>query len=113
MSKSIKEVGDADFKAKVKDSNKAVLVNCWAQWSAPCKTVMPLLETVASECGAVEIFKLDADQNTTVPNEYGVLSLPTLLMFKKGELVDKIVGAASKGDIKNMVAKAVNSGGQA
>lgn len=113
MSDSIKTVGDADFKTKVKDSNKAVLVNFWAHWSMSSRTIMPALEAVGSECSGVEIYKLDADQNTTVSNEYRVLTLPTLLMFKKGELVDSIVGATTKAVIKNMVIKAVHSGGEA
>lgn len=113
MSNAIKLVNDDDFKTKVKDSNKAVLVNFWAHWSSPSRMIMPSLEEIATECSGVEIFKLDADQNTTVPNDYRVLSLPTLLMFKKGELVDSIVGATTKATVKNMVIKAVHSGGEA
>ena len=113
MSKSIREVGDADFKTKVIGSGKAVLVNFWAQWSAPSRTIMPSLEAVAAECRELEIFKLDTDQNAAVQQEYRVMSIPTLLMFKKGELVNSIVGATTKANIKNMVEKAIGTGGQA
>lgn len=113
MSDSIKPVGDADFKTKVISSDKAVLVSFWANWSAPSKLVMPSLKAAAAECRAVEVFKLDMDQNTTVPTEYRVMNLPTLLMFKKGEPVSSIVGVATKAAIKNMIEQAVSSGGQA
>lgn len=110
MSNSVKTVGDADFKTKVKDSSKPVLVSFWANWSAPSKMIMPTLETIASECPGVEIYKLDTDQNTSVMTEQNVTSLPTLLMFKKGDLVDKVIGAATKATIKNMVERAIAGG---
>ncbi|MCY7346452.1 MAG: thioredoxin [Pyrinomonadaceae bacterium] len=113
MSDSIKSIGDADFKTKITGSEKAVLVNFWANWSAPSKMMMPSLEAVAAECREVAVYKLDTDQNASVSNQYGVMSLPTLLIFKKGELVNSLVGAATKAAIKNMVAAANASGGTA
>ncbi|MCY7374480.1 MAG: thioredoxin family protein [Pyrinomonadaceae bacterium] len=113
MSNSVKPIGDADFKTKVINSNKPVLVGFWADWSIPSKVIMPSLEAVAAECGEAEIFKLNVDDNASVPSDYQVLNLPTLLMFKKGELVNSFVGTATRAVIKNMVMQAVHSGGQA
>lgn len=89
-------VTDADFEAAV-GRWPAVVVDLWAEWCGPCKMIAPVLDELAQEyAGKVTVVKLDVDHNPTAPMKYGVRGIPTLLMFKDGELVDQHVGAAPK-----------------
>lgn len=84
---------DADFKADVLDSQVPVLVDFWATWCGPCRAIAPHLETLANEFeGKLKVVKVDIDSNPKTPGSFGVRSIPTLLLFKGGELADKIVG---------------------
>lgn len=93
-----KNVNDADFmKSVIQPSNKLVLVDFWAEWCGPCKQLAPVLEEVSAELnGEAEIFKMDVDSNTETPVQYGVRSIPTLMLFKNGSVVSTKVGALSK-----------------
>jgi thioredoxin 1 len=89
-------INDATFQQEVLQSNVPVLVDFWAPWCAPCKMVAPILEEIAQEYnGRVKIVKLNTDENST-PMQYRIMSIPTLLLFKGGEVVDQIVGAVPK-----------------
>ncbi len=88
---------DANFEAEVLNSELPVLVDFYADWCGPCKMIAPVINQLAEEYeGKFNIGKLNVDQNGTTAQKYRVMSIPTLLIFKNGEVVDKIVGAASK-----------------
>ncbi|GAA4235718.1 thioredoxin [Actinomadura meridiana] len=90
-------VTDATFADEVISSDTPVLVDFWAEWCGPCRMIAPVLEQIAQEQdGKIKIAKIDYDANPETPNKFGVLGLPTLLLFKKGEVVEQIVGAKPK-----------------
>ena len=92
MSKPV-AVGDNDFDKEVLKSEKPVLVDFWATWCGPCKMIAPILEEIAKDHGdKLKIVKLDVDANTITAQKYGVMSIPTLILFKGGEPADKYVG---------------------
>ncbi len=92
-----KAVTDASFELDVLQSTKPVLVDYWAEWCGPCRQVAPVLEQIASEYGEkLEIVKLNVDDNPQVVRSYGIMNIPTLALFKDGQVVKEIVGAKSK-----------------
>lgn len=92
-------VTDANF-AEIIGDGKPVMVDFWATWCGPCRMIAPLVEELAAEYdGKVVIGKCNVDENQEVPMKYSIRNIPTLLFFKDGELVDRMVGAASKADI--------------
>jgi thioredoxin 1 len=99
---ALAEITDATFKDEIKDG--LVLVDCWAEWCGPCRMVAPVLEEVSKEYSdKVSIKKLNVDDNQMVAQEMGIQSIPTLLLFKNGTLVDKAIGALPKNQIKNFI----------
>ncbi|MEQ8238664.1 MAG: thioredoxin [Cyclobacteriaceae bacterium] len=96
MSKPI-ELTDSNFEAEVLKSDKPVLVDFWAEWCGPCKMIGPVVEELASEYeGRAVIGKVDVDSNPEISAKFGIRSIPTLLVFKNGEIVDKQIGAVPK-----------------
>jgi thioredoxin 1 len=92
-----KVVTDDSFDTDVLKSDKPVLVDYWAEWCGPCKMVAPVLEAIAAEHGdKLDIVKLNVDENPEVARKYGILNIPTLGVFKDGEVVKELVGARSK-----------------
>ncbi|CNE99761.1 thioredoxin [Mycobacterium tuberculosis] len=90
-------VTDATFADEVLKSDIPVLVDFWADWCGPCRMIAPILEQIAEEQdGKIKIAKMDYDANPVTPNEYGVMGLPTLLLYKDGGVVQQIVGAKPK-----------------
>jgi thioredoxin 1 len=91
-------VTDANLQETIQ-SNDLVLVDIWATWCGPCRALAPTLEEVARENSNIVIAKLDMDNNNATAQQYGVMSIPTMLLFKNGELVDRLVGALPKPSI--------------
>ena len=99
---------DADFDATVLDSAEPVLVDFWATWCGPCKMIAPALDELAeSYAGRAKVVKVDIDQNRTVAMKYHVRSIPTLLLFKGGQVQATQIGAVGKAQISQMIAKAL------
>jgi len=97
MAGTINEVTDNNFQAEVIESDTPVLVDFWAPWCGPCRMVAPVLEEIAQEKGdALKIVKLNTDENQQTAIAYEVLSIPTLILFKNGQIAKKVVGAYPK-----------------
>ncbi|MEV4005517.1 thioredoxin [Actinomadura sp. NPDC049753] len=93
----MKAVTDADFASEVLESDKPVLVDFWAEWCGPCRMVAPILEEISKEHGdKLDIVKLNIDENPQVPQRYGVMQIPTMNVYKGGEVVKQIMGAKPK-----------------
>jgi thioredoxin 1 len=97
MSGSITQLSEATFAEEVNGSAEPVLVDFWAEWCGPCKTIAPVLEEIAVErSGRLRIAKVDVDENQALARQYGVQSIPTMIVFKDGQEVHRIVGARGK-----------------
>ena len=108
MAGNIKEITDGDFKKEVIESGEPVLVDFWATWCAPCKAIAPMLEELSVQHqGKVKIVKVNIDDNQDTPQQYGIRSIPTLLLFKGGRVVDQIVGAVPKARVEDSLRKVV------
>lgn len=92
---------DGNFSQEVTSSSQPVLVDFWAEWCGPCKMIAPLLDELASEYdGRVKIGKVNIDDHQNLATQHGIRAIPTLLVFKNGEVAEQIVGARSKRDLK-------------
>jgi thioredoxin 1 len=98
-SEKVKEFTDANFDAEVLKSSTPVLVDFWAEWCMPCRMLAPTIDEIADEFdGKVKVGKVDTDSNRDVSVKYGISAIPTVLLFKNGEVAKKFVGLTKKGD---------------
>ncbi|PZP40455.1 MAG: thioredoxin [Pseudomonas fluorescens] len=95
----VANVNDSEFKSNVLDSDGVVVVDFWAEWCGPCKALSPLLEQAASEVEGVKVVKMNVDENTDTPVQYGIRGIPTLIAFKGGEPVASLVGLREKAEL--------------
>jgi len=101
-------VKGTEFEEKVLQSDKPVLVDFWAEWCGPCKAIGPSIEQLATEySGKASVYKVDVDQEGELASQYGVMSIPALLVFKNGKVVDQMVGAAPKAQIAALLDRAL------
>jgi thioredoxin 1 len=101
---STKHFTDLNFKKEVLESDVAVLVDFWAAWCGPCKMIAPLIDELAKEyAGKMKIGKVDVDTNPKVATEYGVMSIPTIIFFKNGKVMNQLVGALNKQELKRKI----------
>lgn len=108
MSEHISSISDADFDEKVLQSDLPVLVDFWAEWCGPCKMIAPVVDEIAKDyMGRLKVCKVNVDNNTETPSKYGVRGIPSLLVFKQGELVDTHVGALTKSQLTAFLDKNV------
>ena len=99
---------DQSFETDVLNSAEPVVVDFWAEWCGPCRMIAPALEEISNEmAGKVKIVKLNVDENPRVAAQFGIRSIPTLMIFKGGQLAAQKVGAASKGDLSKWISAAV------
>ncbi len=107
-SDKVLEITDAQFDADVLKSATPILVDFWATWCAPCKAIAPVLDQLAEEYeGKIKIGKVNVDENPATPGQYGVRGIPTMILFKDGEIVDQLVGAVPKNQVENLLQKAL------
>jgi len=104
MSEFVNEVSDQDFESEVLKASIPVLVDFWASWCAPCRMLAPVVETIAEQYqGKVRVMKLNIDDNAMTPGKYSIRSIPTLLLFKDGDVKEQIVGNTSPVTITKML----------
>jgi thioredoxin 1 len=100
MSQGITNVSDASFESEVLQADSPVLVDYWAEWCGPCKMIAPVLEEIAREyAGKIKVAKLNIDENIQTPRKYGIRGIPTLMLFKNGQVEATKVGAVSKSQL--------------
>lgn len=105
----VSEVTDATFDSEVLKNDLPTLVDFWAPWCGPCRMVAPIVQELSDEySGKVNFVKMNTDENGNVPTQYGIRSIPSLLIFKGGELKGTIVGFRPKSDIKKRLEEAIN-----
>jgi thioredoxin 1 len=105
---NVKTLTDGNFKAEVLDSEIPVLVDFWAPWCGPCRMVGPIVEELADEYqGKLKVGKINTDENPNTPGSYSIRGIPTIMIFKGGALVNQMVGAAPKAQMKSFIDGAI------
>ena len=100
---AIVNITNANFKEEVLDSDKKVLVDFWAPWCGPCRMVSPIVDEIAEENAAIKVAKINIDEQPQLASQYGVMSIPTLLVFENGDVIENAVGARNMSFILQML----------
>jgi thioredoxin 1 len=102
------QVSDADFEQEILKSDMPALVDFWAAWCGPCRAIAPVVEELARDyAGKIKVAKMNVDENAKTPGKYGIRAIPTLIIFKGGQVVEQITGAVSRSIIENALKKAL------
>ena len=105
---SVKSIKEKEFESEVINSDKPVLIDFWAEWCGPCKEISPILEEISDEMkDTVKVVKMNIDENPNIPNKYGIQSIPTMIIFKKGEPISTKVGVVIKSELKTWIETSV------
>ena len=97
-------VTDSSFEADVLKNEQPVLVDFWAPWCGPCRAIAPVLEELSKEYeGQITVVKMNVDENPSTPSKYGIRAIPTLILFKNGDVAGQVTGAVSKSNLKDMI----------
>jgi len=104
MSDGVTEIEDSSFDSEVLQSEKPVLVDFWAPWCGPCKAIGPMVEELAGDFGdKIKFAKFNVDNNPVMPGKYGIKAIPTLILFKEGNVVDQIIGMVAKSRLEEAI----------
>ncbi len=105
----VTQISDSEFESTILQSDIPSLVDFWAPWCGPCKAIGPVVEELAEEyAGKIQIAKMNVDENPSTPGKYSIRAIPTLILFKDGEILDQITGAAGKTQLKSLLDKALS-----
>ena len=108
MDDAVQVISDQDFESEIVKSDIPALVDFWAPWCGPCRAVAPVVEELASEyAGRIKFTKMNVDDNPTTAANYGIRSIPTLLLFQNGKIVEQIIGAVPKAKIEDSIRKVI------
>ena len=109
MSEKVRAVSDSSFEKDVLQSEKPVLVDFWAEWCGPCRMLAPTVEAVAEQyADSADVVKLNVDENPSTAGAYGIKGIPTLILFREGKEVERVVGAISKESISRIIEKYIS-----
>ena len=109
MGGNVLEITDQNFAKETQGSDKPVLIDFWASWCGPCRMIAPVLDEIAKEfAGKIKVGKLNVDENSDIPTQLGIMNIPTLVIFKDGEEIDRMVGVMSKKELQDKINRALN-----